>query len=204
MYTVGMLGIFAALHKIVGLKRSDAQNVLSTINAYNIAIFGTYVLITNKLSTNILWHVMKTAKAYFVVDTILCIVDRTQWIYIPHHIFALIITMAAMYGYASVSVNFTRFVIYIEYSNLLLPFWDYFKNYKLYTFFVSVTYIPIRSIVLPIYIGRIMNEISSEHSSIIFKGLLMTPFAVIQAISWIHSITVYKHFKAIIFRHSKK
>ena len=125
--------------------------------------------------------------AYFGLDTIL-IINRKDWMYLPHHIVTLGLTTAVYKDVVSAE-NIIHILTYAELSNVFLSTWNIAKRnryandlFRVVTPFVAITYVPLRMIGLPIVALQSSNASNNVGISICLVALVV--------MSWIYSYKV--------------
>lgn len=192
-----MLLIYGGMRGLLSCSHTVSQTILSAINAYIIIIGGTYIVTTGQLSSHVIKSCCYIAQSFYVSDTILCIQDPKQWVYIPHHVVSYYLARSIYKKDITPSIELIQYVLVIEYSNALLPLWDACKDRVWYVVLVTLSYIPLRSAVAPFILYNNMSRFTDNLSGIT-KKCVVVGFGIIQLISWIHSVTVFRQMRLIV------
>ena len=128
-------------------------------------------------------HSISFTLAFFLFDTFFILLkDRSQRMYIPHHILSIAMCLAVE-GNAFDDLSVLNLIFYAEASNVFLSLWEISRKnkliplmnrlYDLTTPFFAITYLPIRTIVLPVSAYFVLSRVKSFHGPIWFSVLFV-------------------------------
>lgn len=174
------------------------QTIIGTIHTYYIIIIGIAIQYMSDYYKEIFKNnVISFSISYFMHDMgFIFLKDRTQMMYIPHHILAI----GLLYSLKKNYINFylmTLYFFYLELSNAVLSLWDLSRKYKLtlpyiynnLTPYMVTAYVPIRCVVIPVV--SILNIIN-----ILQYRLILAPiYSILAIISLVYSYKLIKILK---------
>jgi hypothetical protein len=164
---------------------SQAQNALSTFQAFNTVVSGGVVY----FSTHEGWvydYALSVTVSYFILDGLLCLHRRDQWAYVPHHAVSAGLGLATDAGLID-KHEMLMYMTAIEFSNLFLSLYTSSRNNNILAAF-AVTYLPVRGVVMPLLTYRMVREAAMHPGLAIETRLLLAASYVgLQLMSWGYS-----------------
>lgn len=175
-----------------------AQTGICITHTYTIIIAGFfYNYLSNVLQESLHTYLTWFSIAYFSHDIgFVLIKDRSQWMFIFHHLFAISLLRCFQLGYINKYLMVLYF-FYLELSNALLAIWDLVRKYKTIndsyynalTPYMITFFVPIRLGIIPVLSA--LNIIYATH----YQVALAIPYLALAVMSIVYSIKLIKILK---------
>lgn len=181
-----------------------AQYAMGVVHVHGVIVYKILFVLYGDSNT-LLTHAMSFSVCYFVFDLLFILIkDRSQKMYIPHHIVSILLGIAVDNNLFDINIV-CDYVFFIELSNYFLSIWDLSKNnknsmrhiYELTTPFFALTYIPLRTVFLSYTTYKMM--LSTKDLHIFIWPLLL----FILGISYWFSYKVWNIFKRKILQYEE-
>jgi hypothetical protein len=166
-----------------------AQYAQGIVHVHGMLILRLLIAYLQTFKDTIFLHGRAFSISYFAFDTLFIVShDWSQWMYIPHHIVAILIGYFTPFFSHDVE-RLMDYIFYIEMSNICLTLWDLSKRnrktmltiYEVLTPFFALSYVPLRLVHLTVATYRLFV---SFHS---YQWILGSCLAFILAMSYYFS-----------------
>ena len=181
----------------VGRWFGDEHSIAPIVSQYALSVLHVWFVIVSGSAyayrDQLVWQEAFTdwgiwfSLTYFVVDSMAILFDlKNQAFFLLHHAVAFLIGFSSILGICRVT-EISQYILALEMSNVALTVWDLVKRFRVknpgvlvpaYRFITPVfafTYVPMRTLVLPIVTWNLFLSVSTRSSTVllIFSALLV-------------------------------